>query len=198
MALQACGAGAALVSVCAGDGRDVIQVLSGELSELPVRALLVESEPELARRGEAQAVSAGVSDRVLFRCRDATRMESYQGYVPADVLVMAGVLGNVPSRAYPDLARTAATLLRRGGFLLWTQRRFSGAIDAEYREFRAALAANQFLSMFADETLAGPGGVSYLVATEQLATTPPEPAKDPLFQFSDFDPDKVRQRILDF
>jgi hypothetical protein len=83
-----------LLSACAGDGRDVIGVLSRRPDAARVTAVLIELHPGLAQRARDAAVSAGLSG-LLVRTGDAGSSDAYAGAVPADIVVLVGILGNI-------------------------------------------------------------------------------------------------------
>jgi hypothetical protein len=107
-----------LISMCAGDGRDVLPVLAG--GHPTVAATLVELDPVLADRARSSADRLGLTE-VDVRTADAGLSTSYQGSTPADLLTACGVFGNVTD---DDVRRTLAAaplMLQRGGTLIWTR-----------------------------------------------------------------------------
>jgi Putative methyltransferase len=117
-----------LLSMCAGDGGDVLEVLA-EPTAVPVRALLVELDPELAGRAGAQAARCGLSD-VRVVAGDAGRTASYAELTPAEVVLACGVFGNISDA---DVRRTVGALpglLRPGGRVIWTRGRGADGLDA--------------------------------------------------------------------
>lgn len=110
-----------LLSLCAGDGRDVIPTLAslGDPGRR-VNALLVELDRDLAQRAASDAREAGL-DRVTVRTADAGDPSSFADVLPVHVLVLCGVFGNVDRS---DIRRTVASipaLVRSGGFVIWTR-----------------------------------------------------------------------------
>src|ERR1700759_272892 len=85
-----------LISLCAGQGRDVIGVLTGHPRRDDVRARLVELDE---RNGAVarQTAQAGV-DGVEVRQADAGITDAYGGAVPAQIVVACGVFGNITGR----------------------------------------------------------------------------------------------------
>jgi hypothetical protein len=112
-----------LVSMCAGQGRDVIPVLAQHARRDDVTALLVELDPENAAAAEASARGAGLTGvRVL--CGDAALTDSYAGAVPADIVLACGIFGNISEE---DIKRTVEHLPRfcaAGATVLWTRGRW--------------------------------------------------------------------------
>lgn len=117
-----------IVSVCAGDGRDVLGVLEERADAERCEVTLVEILPELAQRAEEAAASLPSRPAVDVRVRDAGTTDAYAGVAPADVLVLVGVLGNITE---DDVAATVAVLpqlVAPGGVVIWSQ-----GYDAERR-----------------------------------------------------------------
>ncbi len=84
-----------VVSLCAGDGRDLLGVLAERDDAARVSATLVEVLPELVDR--ARDAAAGLAAEVEVVAADAGRSDTYAGLatVPADVVLLVGVLGNL-------------------------------------------------------------------------------------------------------
>jgi hypothetical protein len=115
-----------LLSLCAGEGRDTLPVLAA--SPVPVSAVLVELDPDLAVRCRSAALDLGLTD-VEVRTEDAVTTSCARDAVPADVLMACGVFGNVTEA---ELARTVATLpslMANGGHLIWTRGCRDDAVD---------------------------------------------------------------------
>jgi len=117
-----------LLSMCAGDGGDVLPVLASSGS--PVQALLVELDPELADRARAFVDGLGLASAVRVRTADAGRSESYAGLAPAHIVLACGVFGNISEA---DVRRTVDALpglLCPGGRVIWTRGRGAHGVDA--------------------------------------------------------------------
>lgn len=102
-----------VVSMCAGDGRDLLGVLQRHHRVGDVRGRLVELNPMLAEQARTVAPSA-----VEVACRDAGQSEAYEGAVPADLVLCCGVFGNVSDddvlntiHAWPMLCAPEATVV---------------------------------------------------------------------------------------
>lgn len=110
-----------LISVCAGDGRDVLGALSGHPRVRDVRARLVELNPELVASGRAAIEQANLAGQVEFVQGDATLSSLYKGIAPAQVVVMAGMIGLVDAAEIPGLVRCLGCLTTRDGRVVWTR-----------------------------------------------------------------------------
>jgi hypothetical protein len=129
-----------LLSICAGDGRDVLPVLASQPGGRSVRALLVELDAELTRRARATAAALDLP-LVEVRTADAGATATYADVEPVDVLLACGVFGNVSEA---DMRRTVAALpalTNPGATVIWTRGRGDERADpsVEVRgRFRAA------------------------------------------------------------
>jgi Putative methyltransferase len=95
-----------VISLCAGQGRDVIGVLEHHPRRADVRARLVELDPRNVAHAR-RAVAAGGLDGVQVTEADAGRTDVYAGAVPAQIVVACGIFGNITDA---DIARTVAAL----------------------------------------------------------------------------------------
>lgn len=125
-----------VVSMCAGDGRDLLGALDGRSDVARVRATLVELDPELCERA-TNAVATGGRSGVEVRCADAGALESYAGCPPADLLLACGVFGNVSDA---DVERTVAALpalCADRGRVVWTRHRREPDLTPQIRAWFA-------------------------------------------------------------
>jgi hypothetical protein len=111
-----------LVSLCAGQGRDVLGVLPGHPRRAEVRALLVESDPHNAGQARRAAAAAGLS-QVEVREADASTAASFADALPADVLLLCGIFGNVSERDIQRTVQAAPAMCNVGGTVIWTRHR---------------------------------------------------------------------------
>jgi predicted RNA methylase len=89
-----------VLSLCAGDGRDVLQVLAERDDASRVRAALIELHPMLAQRAREFVGASGLTN-VTVRIADAGNTSAYTGAIPADLVIMIGVLGNLSDDDVP-------------------------------------------------------------------------------------------------
>jgi SAM-dependent methyltransferase len=109
-----------ILSVCAGDGRDVIEVLRDRPDADRVSAVLVELHSAIAQRARDTAATAGLT-RVEVRTTDAGRSEAYAGAVPAQVVLLVGIFGNIADDDLWRLLAFAPQLCAPGATLLWSR-----------------------------------------------------------------------------
>ncbi len=111
-----------LVSLCAGQGHDVIGVLPRHRRRDDVHAVLVESDALNASLARRAAAGQGLA-QIEVRRADASLVASFADVLPADVLLLCGIFGNVSDR---DIERTivaAPALCRAGATVIWTRHR---------------------------------------------------------------------------
>jgi hypothetical protein len=127
-ALDRCGAGdPRLLSLCAGEGRDVLPVLTVHPKGRHVTGVLVEREPVLADRAVHSARDSGL-DNVEVRCADAGDPASFRDQLPVDVLLLCGVFGNIDPSTVHDVVYRVPAMVVPGGSVIWT-RGSHGAAD---------------------------------------------------------------------
>jgi ubiquinone/menaquinone biosynthesis C-methylase UbiE len=114
-----------VLSLCAGQGRDVIDVVATHPRGPEVSALLVELDPALVAfaRERAAAAGPGVAERIRIVEGDASQSHRYADDVPADVVLVCGLFGNISPA---DITRTIQAMRGfcvPGGHVVWTRHR---------------------------------------------------------------------------
>jgi hypothetical protein len=167
-----------LVSLCAGQGHDVLGVLPGHPRGPQVSAVLVEYDPRnaaLARRAAEQADLP----QVEVRQADAARVGNYADALPADVLLLCGIFGNVSDEDIERTAAAAPALCAPGATVIWTRHRRAPDLTPRIRGWFRASGFDEVAFDVPDQTLTG---VS--VGVGRLAVPPPAGLPGgPLFTF---------------
>lgn len=123
-ALDGCGAGPIrLVSLCAGQGRDVLPVLAGHPRRDDVTALLVELDPRNVRVARDTAREAGLAGVEVVE-GDAADTDLYRGAVPADVVVACGIFGNIVAAEIKSTIFDLRSFCAEGATVIWTRGRW--------------------------------------------------------------------------
>jgi hypothetical protein len=112
-----------VISICAGDARDLVGVLSVHERASDVSARLVESNEEVVARGSAAIESANLGGILTYAVTDATLFSAYASVRPAPLVIAAGVLGNLRPTQVRRLIEGLPCLCRPGGFVIWTRHR---------------------------------------------------------------------------
>lgn len=111
-----------VISLCAGEGRDVVGVVSEHPRRDDVTARLVELDPTIAAKARAAADAAGLT-RVEVVTGDAAVLGSYQAIAPADVVLAVGIFGNVSEADIRATIDGLRSLSKVGATVLWTRHR---------------------------------------------------------------------------
>ena len=109
-----------VVSLCAGEGRDLLEVLARRGDGDRVTATLVELDPELADR--ARSASQGLPG-IEVRTADAGDPGVYTDLPPADLVLLCGVLGNVSDADVEHTIAALPALCADGARVVWTRTR---------------------------------------------------------------------------
>ncbi len=112
-----------VISMCAGQGRDLIGVLASHPRGNEVTARLVELDPGIAAVAAEAAVASGLPS-VEVVADDAGLVDAYAGLVPADIVLACGVFGNIVSADIECTITCCAQLCAAGGTVIWTRGRF--------------------------------------------------------------------------
>jgi hypothetical protein len=167
-----------LVSLCAGQGRDVLGVLPGHPRRDDVSAVLVEFDPGNVQLAAERAAADNLGS-VQVREADAGLVSNYADALPADVLLLCGIFGNISEADIRRTVAASASMCAPGGTVLWTRHRREPDLTREIRSwFEAAGFAEVAFYAPPPGTLTGVG-VNRL--TDSAAGQPPA---DRLFTFS--------------
>jgi hypothetical protein len=108
------------VSLCAGQGHDVLSVASAHPRGADLEGRLVELDPVNAAAAAARIEELGLT-RVEVRCADAGSTDAYDGAVPVDLVVACGIFGNVSIGDIERTIRTLPSLCARDAWVVWTR-----------------------------------------------------------------------------
>jgi len=156
-----------VVSVCAGQGIDLLGVLARRSDAGRVRAVLIEKDPRnvaAARDGVAAAGLRGIT----VRCADAGDFAAYRDAVPADLVLLAGVLGNISDRDVRATIAAAPRLCAPGATVMWTRTRRAPDLSPAVRGWFADAG-------FVERAFHAPADVLFSVGVHQLQGPPEDP-----------------------
>ena len=152
-----------VISMCAGDGRDLLGVLEDHPRRLDVRGRLVELDPELAARARAHA--ADVAPGIEIVNGDAATTSAYLGAVPADIVLVCGVFGNITDDDVRHTVESLPALCAPGATVIWTRGTFEPDLTPAIREWFTASGFSELAFVAIPETTAA-------VGADQLASPP--------------------------
>jgi putative methyltransferase len=169
------GADVQVLSVCAGDGRDLLETLA-DCRQAHVRARLLELDPILVERARATAERLGLAD-IEVVCADAALTNFYAGAIPADLILLCGVFGNIADQ---DVLRTIdalPALCSSNGLVVWTRHRRDPDLTPLIRRWLAA-------RDFEEKAFLSPGANKWSVGIHQFrGQTSPLRGDQRLFTF---------------
>ncbi len=170
-----------LISLCAGDGRDIFGVLPRHPRRADVRAHLVELDPDLAQRARERA--AEISPTIEVVTGDASSTSSFAGAVPALVVLACGIFGNVSDSDVHNTVAHLASLCASRATVIWTRGTFAPDLTPTIRVWFMEAGFTELDFMEIPETTAAVGA--------NLLTSPPQPF-DPDLQLFTFLPREER------
>jgi 2-polyprenyl-3-methyl-5-hydroxy-6-metoxy-1,4-benzoquinol methylase len=110
-----------VVSICAGDGRDVMGVLESHARREDVNAWLVELDRKSVEAGIKRRDATGLSKLVTFLHADATDFATFKNILPCDIVMVCGVWGHVPPAERLSLVKALGKFCKPGGTVVWSR-----------------------------------------------------------------------------
>jgi SAM-dependent methyltransferase len=141
-----------IVSLCAGDGRDVTGTLEAHPRRSDVEAWLVERDWKSVEAGIQSAAGKELRDHVHFILGDATNYATYANLSVCDIVVFCGVLGHVMPCEKAETVKRVAQFCKPGGAIVWTRglKRGKSRVSDVERLFDQALCEKVRSSVTAD------------------------------------------------
>ncbi|PUA81957.1 class I SAM-dependent methyltransferase [Nocardioides currus] len=152
-----------VVSACAGDGRDLLGVLAHRPDAARVSAVLLESDAALVAR--ARDAATDLDAEVEVRHTDGGQSDSYDGCVPADLVLLCGIFGNVGDADVRTTVRAAPQLCSPGAPVIWTRHRHDPDLTPSIRQWFAEAGFEEVAFIAPDED-------EWSVGVHRLAVAP--------------------------
>ncbi|MEU9323816.1 class I SAM-dependent methyltransferase family protein [Streptomyces canus] len=111
-----------VVSLCAGQGRDLLGVLPSHPRRVDVRARLVELDPANVAAAKATAAAFGLPG-VETLAADAALLDHYADLTPAHLVLLCGVFGNITDADIERTVDACTHLCAPGARVIWTRHR---------------------------------------------------------------------------
>jgi hypothetical protein len=108
------------VSLCAGQGHDVLTVASTHGRGTDLEGRLVELDPDNVAAARSRISELGCT-RIEVSAADAGSTEAYEGAVPAELVVACGIFGNVSLDDIERTIRALPSLCARDAWVVWTR-----------------------------------------------------------------------------
>jgi hypothetical protein len=147
-----------------------------------VSGRLVELDPVLAGRAERAIADAGLSEQVRVIVGDAGTTDTFAGAdaVPADVLLLCGIFGNITDDDVEHTVRSAATMCADGATVLWTRHPSEPDLTVSIRSWFAQ-------SGFLEVGFESPPELRFGVGAHRLLAEPDAFRRQRLFDFVDLE-----------
>ncbi|MBD2329230.1 class I SAM-dependent methyltransferase family protein [Alkalinema sp. FACHB-956] len=169
-----------IVSACAGDGRDLRGALLNHPRRAEVSARLIELNPQLVEQGQSAIGQTGLANQIELLQGDATLSDNYAGAVPADIVLVCGIFGNLADEAaLQQLIGNLKFLAKTGALVAWTRGHRDGIAYSDL--VRQTFQSAQFEEVDFQLTATGDMGVGL---HRYVGTPAPLPANQHLFVFS--------------
>lgn len=132
-----------LLSLCAGQGLDVLPLLSVHPRGPDVRGRLVELDAR-----NVEVARAAVPDSVEVVQADAGNSDAALGAAPADLLLLCGIFGNLSDEDVERMVGTLPQLCASGATVVWTRSRRAPDLTPALRSWfsRAGLVETAFVT----------------------------------------------------
>jgi hypothetical protein len=156
-----------LLSLCAGQGRDVIGVLTGHPRRDDVRARLVELDERNVAVARLAVRAAGLTGVEVLQA-DAGSTDACAGAVPAQIVLVCGIFGNITVSDIQATVAALPSLCSPGALVLWTRHRGppdlthavrSWFMRAGFREEAFDVSHDGFMSVGADRLTGEPAAL---------------------------------------
>jgi hypothetical protein len=122
-----------VVDICAGQGHNLIGVLTDHPRRAEVTARLVETDEHNVLAARRAAAAAGL-DGVQVAAGNASITDAYAGAVPADLILLCGVFGNVTAADIANTIGHLPSLCAPAATVIWTRHRHPPDLTPYIRE----------------------------------------------------------------
>jgi hypothetical protein len=127
------GARIRIVSICAGQGRELLPVIAAHPRKADVSARLIELDPRNVAAACELVESLRLDWFVEIVCGDASVTDAYAGAVPADLVLLCGVFGCVPAADVQTTIERLPELCAPGATVVWAHQPLEPELSTEIR-----------------------------------------------------------------
>ena len=155
-----------VVSLCAGQGADLLGAADGHPRAQDLAGRLVELDPSNVERAHARIDALGLGERLQIVEGDAAASDAYAGAVPADLVLACGIFGNISDRDIERTIRFLPSLCAPGAWVLWTRHPRDEELFERLQRWLVEVGLQPIEVAVADDT-------TYGVGANRLAVDPP-------------------------
>ena len=165
-----------VVSACAGQSHDLLGVLATRTDASRVRATLLEYDERNVVAAQSAVDDAALRNVTVVRA-DAGDRAAYVQAVPADLVLMAGVFGNISDVDVHTTISALPELCAPGAIVIWTRTRRAPDLTPAVRRWLTAAG-------FVEEAFHAPADVLFSVGVHRFLGVPrPLAPRGRLFRF---------------
>lgn len=156
-ALDTCAPGPIrILSLCAGQGRDVLGVLVDHPRASDVTARLVELDPASVAWARAYVADRHLSGVDVVE-GDASTTDAAVGAVPAEIVLLCGIFGNISDTDIRHTIGATPMFCAAGAVVLWTRHRRDRDLTPTIRSWFGDAGFDELSFDAADDALFGVG-----------------------------------------
>jgi hypothetical protein len=153
-----------IISVCAGQGRDLAGVLADHPRRDDVTGVAVELEPGNVAFARELLATAGVTGIDVLEL-DASMTDAYVDAVPADIALVCGVFGNISDGDITHTIEMLPRLCADRATVIWTRHRGPPDLTPTIREWFADRGWDE-------DPFVAPADTNFGVGTNRMASAP--------------------------
>ena len=153
-----------VVSLCAGQGADILGAAEGHPRAGDLRGRLVELERDNVERARRRAAELGLALEAVEG--DASTSDAYVGAAPAELVLACGIFGNISAEDIERTVRFLPSLCSPGARVLWTRHARDPALLARVQGWFVDAGMEPVEAEVADDA-------SYGVGLNRLVVEPP-------------------------
>ena len=156
-----------VISMCAGQGRDLVTVARRHRRGRDLVGRLVELDPRNVHAARAAIADAGLPGLEVVE-GDAGDPGSYRGATPADLVLACGIFGNVPDEDVETTVASLPALCAPGAWVIWTRAPRHDGILRTIQEWFEAAGFEPAVLVVGEGDLFGVGAARFAGATAEL------------------------------
>lgn len=153
-----------IVSICAGQGHDLLGVLADYPSADMIHARLVELDEQNVRTARQKVAALGLKD-IEVVLGDAALLSAYEGAAPANIVLACGVFGNTSDADIFHTIDLLPQLCAAEATVIWTRSRRKPDITPTIRAYFAD-------HEFTEADFVAPDDVLFSVGVNQFTGAP--------------------------
>lgn len=109
-----------IIDICAGDGRDLMEVLDTYKYKDSIQGCLIELDPRLASEAYERTQTTKMPNNLKVIRGDASQTYAYKDTLPADLILVCGVFGNINDNDVVKTIQNLPKFCKQSTQVIWT------------------------------------------------------------------------------